>query len=459
MLKDVHYTIDAADAKPIYWVAGPLAIETQYASYQAYFKAQGFIGKAGQTCVLSDRAGVTEAVFVGIGEESLSTALSIAASSLPEGKYRLQESYSEDVLIYWALAQYSFQSFKVQNLPSRVLVVTPAHFSSLKIMREALYLVRDLINQPANVLTPEHFAEQALALGRSFGATATVWTGEELLEEFPAVYTVGKASASAPRMVCLSNGDPKHPLVALVGKGVCFDSGGLDIKTGSSMLLMKKDMGGAAHALGLAHWIWSLNLPIHLMVWLPIVENAIGSNAMRPSDIIRMRNGLTVEIDNTDAEGRLILADALTAACEKKPELLIDFATLTGAARVALGPDISAFFSNDAVLAKELLQASEATRDPLWQLPLFAPYKAFIDSKIADTLNSGGSGYAGAIVAALFLQFFVPNNIPWVHFDMMAWNLTDKPGKPMGGEAMALRAVMHYLQGRFGSPRLSEKKV
>jgi leucyl aminopeptidase len=274
--------------------------------------------------------------------------------------------------------------------------------------------------------------------------------GDELLKAgFPAIHAVGRAAAQAPRLLSITWGNPKHPRVALVGKGVCFDSGGLDLKPSSAMRLMKKDMGGAAQALAAGKWLMMQQLPICLQILIPAVENAVGPDSFRPGDVLTMRNGLTVEVENTDAEGRLVLADALCLAAEQQPELLIDFATLTGAARVAVGTGLAAMFSNDDQLATDLTAAGLRMRDPLWRLPLFAPYEELLQSTVADLANATGAPYAGAITAALFLQRFVPKGLPWAHFDIMAWNLATTPGKPEGGEAMAVLAVCDYLQNKI----------
>jgi leucyl aminopeptidase len=298
---------------------------------------------------------------------------------------------------------------------------------------------------------PHHLAEVAQQMANSCNAHFEQWVGDELLEaNFPAIHAVGRASVHAPRLISLTWGNDLHPHITLVGKGVCFDSGGLDIKPSSGMRLMKKDMAGAAHVLGLAQWIMQQQLPVHLQVLIPAVENSIGPNAFRPGDVITMRNGLTVEVDNTDAEGRLILADALVKACEEKTGLLIDFATLTGAARTAVGTEISAMFCNDEQLAAHITQSSTQVLDPVWRLPLFAGYEDLLNSSVADMTNCSASPYAGAIIAGLFLQRFVTKDTSWLHFDMMGWNVGSKPGKPEGGEAMGLRAVAHYLSQKYG---------
>ncbi|MBF0391146.1 MAG: leucyl aminopeptidase family protein, partial [Alphaproteobacteria bacterium] len=312
-------------------------------------------------------------------------------------------------------------------------------------------LVRDLINAPASHMGPEELAAAAQDLAARHAARCRVVVGEALLNEnWPAVHAVGRASDRAPRLIDLRWGDEQAPRVTLVGKGVCFDSGGLDIKPSSGMKLMKKDMGGAAHALGLAHMVMAANLPVRLRVLIPAVENAVSGRAMRPLDVIGTRKGTTVEIGNTDAEGRLILCDALAEADGEKPALLLDMATLTGAARVALGTELPALFSNDDKLAEDILRHGRRTRDPLWRLPLWAGYRRQLDSKVADLSSISDSPFAGAVTAALFLQDFVSPTTPWAHIDMMAWNGAARPGRPEGGEAMCLRALFALIAGRHG---------
>jgi leucyl aminopeptidase len=298
---------------------------------------------------------------------------------------------------------------------------------------------------------PEHLPKATQTLAGEFGATFEQTVGEALLTaNFPVIHAVGRASVHPPRLLDVRWGDPAHPKITLLGKGVCFDSGGLDLKSSSAMRLMKKDMGGAATALGLARLIMSAGLPIRLRVLIPSVDNAVAGNAFRPGDVIRSRQGLTIEIDNTDAEGRLILCDALAEAGTEQPAVLIDFATLTGAARTALGTEVPALFCNDEALASGLLAAAEREQDPCWRLPLYEPYREMLDSKIADITNASSSPHAGAITAALVLKEFVPAGVTWAHFDLMAWNLKGKPGRPEGGEAMTLRTVFGWLEKQYG---------
>jgi leucyl aminopeptidase len=317
---------------------------------------------------------------------------------------------------------------------------------------ESTYLVRDLINTPAEDMGPLELSETAMRLSEEFHAQFDQIVGEDLLDEmYPAVFTVGRGSYSSPRLLDLQWGDLNSPKLTLVGKGVCYDTGGLDIKTGGSMRLMKKDMGGAAHVLGLARMIMKANLPVRLRVLIPAVENSVSGDAYRPGDVITMRNGKTVEVDNTDAEGRLVLADALVEASSEKPDLLIDFATLTGAARVAVGTEIAAMFTNNDKLAECVAASAEHEKDPVWRMPLHQSYLKLLKSKIADIANCARGGYAGAITAALFLQQFIDQEITWLHFDVMGWNVADRAGHPEGGEAMGLRAVFSYLRQRFSS--------
>jgi leucyl aminopeptidase len=312
-------------------------------------------------------------------------------------------------------------------------------------------LVRDLVNTPTEHMGPQQLADVVLAQADDFEAEYESMCGDDLLtRNFPAIHAVGRASDRAPRLVALHWGDEDAPLVALVGKGVCFDTGGLDLKPAAGMALMKKDMGGAAHALALARLVMEARLPVRLLLLIPAVENAVSGNAYRPGDVIETRKGLSVEIGNTDAEGRVILSDALAYACEHEPELVIDFATLTGAARIALGADLPPLFSNRDDVAYAIQKAGDEVEDPLWTMPLYRPYRKLIESPIADISNMGKSSFGGCITAALFLEHFVEEDVPWVHIDTFAWNQADRPARPQGGEALGLRAVFRYLQSRFG---------
>ncbi len=379
-------------------------------------------------------------------------ALADLPLKLPEGRYQLSAPWQDaalyQALLGWGLGAYKFTRYRQQaRNPAQLVLPARADLTQLQAELDAIYLTRDLINTPTNDMLPEQLEAAAQALATEFGARCSSITGDALLQQnFPTIHAVGRASASAPRLIQLHWGKAEHPLVCILGKGVCFDSGGLNIKPASGMRYMKKDMGGAAHALGLARLIMSTQLPIQLQVLIPAVENAIAANAFRPGDIIRTRSGTTVEIDNTDAEGRLVLCDALALASAAKPALMLDFATLTGAARSALGTELPALFCNNDTLAQALLDAAQSCADPIWRMPLHQPYKKMLDSSAADLANSAASPYAGAITAALFLEHFVAAGIPWAHFDLMAWNLSNQPGRPEGGEAMALRASFHMLQ-------------
>jgi leucyl aminopeptidase len=414
-------------------------------------KAQKFEGGANDIAILpADKTGEWS-VAAGVTDVSASGLWHLAklADSLPEGTYRLADYDASEAMLGWMLGQYRYHEYLSEPKltgPRVLLVKEPARIAMAALQAAATALVRDLVNRPAGDLGPNALEAEAKRIAKAHKAEVTVTAGEPLEAGYPLIHAVGKAAARehAPRLIELEWGDPRHPRVAIVGKGITFDTGGLDIKPSTGMRLMKKDMGGAAHALALAGLIMAAHLPVRLHMLVAAAENSISGNAMRPGDIIKSRKGITVEIDNTDAEGRLVLADALTKAIEDKAELIIDFATLTGAARVALGPDLPAMFSNDDSVAIGLLAASKAATDPLWHMPLWAPYMEMLDSDIADTSNSGG-GFAGAVTAALFLQKFVPDNVPWVHLDTFAWRPTSKPGRPKGGEALGLRAVFGYL--------------
>ena len=431
-------------------------LERQEDSPRRWLTATGFKAKPGSFNLIPDADGRLRAVVAGIAKADDLWALGNLPAALPEGNYRLDGAFDpwrlERMTLGWALGAYQFSRYKAPKRPMAKLALDPVSDGD-RIRRQiaAVTLTRDLINTPAEDMMPEHLAEAMLALGREFDASVAQIVGDELLtHHFPLIHAVGRASTHPPRLLDLRWGNPTHPKVTLLGKGVCFDSGGLDLKPSSAMRLMKKDMGGAATVLGLARLIMSAGLPVRLRVLVAAAENAVAGNAFRPGDVLRSRQGLTVEIHNTDAEGRLVLCDALAEAGAEQPEILLDFATLTGAARVALGTGVPALFCNDESMASELLAAAAREQDPCWRLPLHAPYREMLDSKIADIANASDSSYAGAITAALFLREFVPAGIPWAHFDSMAWNLKTQPGRPEGGEAMGLRAVFGWLEQRYG---------
>jgi len=417
----------------------------------AWARSRGFQGKAGQWIWLPDEAGSPSQVVAGWdGKDNLET-LGGLALSLPEGVYRMDDPATPLQLLGWALGAYQFGRYKATTRePARLLVESPALAASLASFESAITLVRDLINTPAADMLPSHLAAEAAQLAEVYGADCTITVGDELLDRnLCAIHAVGRAAADEPRLIDIRWGDPQHPQIVLIGKGVCFDSGGLDIKPASNMRTMKKDMGGAAQVLGLAQLIMAQSLPIQLRVLIPAVENAIAGNAYRPGDVLPTYKGITVEIDNTDAEGRVVLCDALALAVEEKPALIIDYATLTGAARSAVGAEIAAMFSNDDSVAERIYRAGAQQDDPVWRMPLHQPYNYKLESKVADTVNSASVPFGGAITAALFLQKFV-DDTAWVHFDIMAFNIRARPGRPEGGEAMAIRAVFAYLQETYG---------
>jgi leucyl aminopeptidase len=426
-------------------------LAAQPASTRAAAMVQGFNGEPRDFAILQEPSGERwRAVQCVADAEKLDLwALAKAADVLPEGSYRLVGATVGDASLGWLLAHYRFDEYrgdKKDKGPRVLLTSEPGRIEAAVLQAEATALVRDLVNRPAADMGPEQLEKEAARIAKQQKATLQVTRGAELETGYPMIHAVGKAAARehAPRLIELIWGDERHPHIALVGKGVCFDSGGLDIKPAAGMRLMKKDMGGAAHALALAEAVMTARLPVRLHLLIPAVENAVSGNAFRPGDILKSRAGMTVEIDNTDAEGRLVLGDALTKAVEDKAELIINFATLTGAARTALGPDLPALFANDDALAKALLDSADVVADPVWRMPLWKPYAEMLDSDIADIANSGGA-FAGAITAALFLQKFVPDNIPWAHLDTYAWRGSAKPGRPKGGEALGLRAVFRYL--------------
>jgi leucyl aminopeptidase len=425
-----------------------------------WLRAIGFSADAGKLALVPGDNGGLARVLVGLGDGSAAAptmwALAGLPDGLPEGSYRLEAvpdgADPTRLALGWALGSYAFARYHAKDRAGAALVWPEGadRDRTLRLAR-AVFLARDLVNTPAGDLGPEQLAHEAVRVAEAAGACHRVIVGDDLLaENYPTIHAVGRASAHAPRLVDIVWGDPAAPKITLVGKGVCFDSGGLDLKSASGMRLMKKDMAGAAIMLGLAQALMGTKLPVRLRVLLPIVENAVSGNAMHPMDIVRTRKGLTVEIGNTDAEGRLILCDALAEAATERPALLVDMATLTGAARVALGPELAALFCNDDALAASLLEAAAAEEDPMWRMPLWRPYRRMIDSKIADLNNVSESPHAGAITAALYLQEFVEPGVAWAHFDVMAWNPQSRPGRPEGAEATALRALYANIAERFG---------
>ena len=375
--------------------------------------------------------------------------------ALPEGTYRLAEGDPGIAALGWLVGQHRFTRYKKpKDLAGGRILLTrdPAAIDETVRLAEATALVRDLVDTGPADMGPAELEAGARDLAKEFGANVEVTSGDKLTKGYPMIAAVGGGAteARAPRLIELRWGNAKHPKVAIIGKGVCFDSGGLDIKPASGMRLMKKDMGGAAHALALARLAIGAKLPVRLHLLIPAVENAVSGAAYRPGDILASRNGLTVEVDNTDAEGRLVLADAITKAAEDEPELILDFATLTGAARIALGPDLPALFSNDEELARDFESAAKAVTDPVWRMPLWDLYDEMLKSDVADLSNAADSPMAGAVTAALFLKRFIPDGTAWAHLDTFAWRPAAKPGRPKGGDALGLRAAFALLQSRYG---------
>ncbi len=427
------------------------------AAARAWAAANGFSGEAGRLLVLPAGDGSVAGALFGVadGRDGFSPlAAGALARQLPEGSWRFAETPAEPELAVLGLLLGSYAFSRYRKADGRAIAfAAPEGVDAEAVSRraEAVFLVRDLINTPANDMGPERLEAAARALAAAHGAEVSVTAGDDLLaQNLPMIHAVGRAAAEAPRLIDLRWGRPTAPKVTLVGKGVCFDTGGLDIKPASGMLLMKKDMGGAANVLGLAALVMGGRLDVRLRVLIPAVENAISGNAFRPGDVLRSRKGLTVEIGNTDAEGRLVLADALALADEEEPDLLIDMATLTGAARVALGPDLPPFFTDDEALAAALAEAAAEVADPLWRMPLWSPYDRKLASKVADLNNVTTDGFAGAVTAALFLRRFVEKAQSWAHLDVFGWCPVEKPHCPVGGEAQGIRAIERVLAARYG---------
>lgn len=427
------------------------------AAAKAWAGHNGFSGEAGQVVILPGAGGEIGGALFGLGKaEAARNALACGtlARKLPEGDWHFAQKPENPSLAALGMALGAYTFTRYGKKPGKALrLAVPTGVDRAHILRivEGVFLTRDLVNTPTNDMGPDALEEAVRKLAKQHKARLSVTKGDDLLKRnFPMIHAVGRASAEAPRLIDLTWGEKNAPKVTLVGKGVCFDTGGLDIKPPSGMLLMKKDMGGGANVLGLAAMIMAARLKVRLRVLIPAVENSISANAFRPGDILRSRKGLTVEIGNTDAEGRLVLADALALADEEAPDLLVDMATLTGAARVALGPDLPPFYTDDEALAGEIAAASSAVEDPLWRMPLWAPYDAKLASKVADMNNVTSDGSAGSITAALFLKRFVEKAASWAHFDIFAWNPAERPHGPVGGEAQGIRALEHVLSKRYG---------
>ena len=437
------------------------AVEALDAPARRWLQTLGFTGAPDTHALLPGADGSLQAVWAGVRSAADPWVLALLPKALPAGDYHLGEGGlaldPAAVAMSWELGSYTFDLYKpAHRAPATLSLPSTEAAQRGLILAAAIASTRDLVNTPAEHLGPGALAEAVRLVAGQHGATFKQTVGDALLKAgFPAIHAVGRAadaaSGRAPRLIELNWGKPKDPRITLVGKGVCFDSGGLDIKGADGMRLMKKDMGGAANALGLAQMIMALKLPVRLQLLIPAVENAIAGNAYRPGDVFKTRKGLHIEIGNTDAEGRVILCDALAYGAEGQPALMIDLATLTGAARVALGSQLPALFCRGLEQAREIVDLGLAVQDPLWHMPLWAPYHAGIESDIADIVNTGRNALGGAINAALFLEDFVPADQEWLHIDLHAWNESARPGRPAGGEAQTLRTLLAYLQQRFGA--------
>ena len=427
-----------------------------WAARMPFLKASGFAAKEGDVRLLPDRKGGVAAAVLGLGKNKDALALAAFSENLPDGTYRLGEvpdwCGGAQAALAWALGTYGFSRYKKPK-KRKLKLMLPAGVDGAEITRIAdnVFLGRDLINTPPNDMGPAELAEAARVLAKNHGAKYSVIAGEALLKKnYPLIHAVGQGSARAPRLIEIVWGNPRAPKVTLVGKGVCFDTGGYDLKPASGMANMKKDMGGAASVLAIAGMVMGAKLNLRLRVLIPAVENSVSGTAYRPSDVFRSRKGLTVEIGNTDAEGRLVLADALSDADDEAPELLVDIATLTGAARAATGIELPPFFTDDEILAADLARHAAASADPLWRLPLWRGYEATLNSAVADLTNNPNYGFAGAITAALFLNRFVTRAKSWVHLDIAAWVDRPRPGRRAGGEVNAARALYALLKERYG---------
>ena len=448
---------DGQDACPILVVAEDGLEETLQGmteDQRRWVSANNFKAKAGRHLLVPGADGSLCAVLYGAPSQDPFAAFEPAGlrKALPQGLYRFAGAPLADpdiTALGWALDGYAYTGFSKAPEPDASLAVSSG-IADIEIVHDAVTLARDLINTPANVLGPAELADAARGLAENFGATFKVTVGGQLLEDnFPLIHAVGAASDREPRLIDFTWGDESHPKVTLVGKGVCFDSGGLNIKPGSSMELMKKDMGGSANVLALAHMIMASSLKVRLRVLIPAVENAISGNAFRPGDVFISRKGISVEIGNTDAEGRLVLADALALADDEEPDLLIDMATLTGAARVATGADLAPIFTNDDTFAGAVAEAGLAVCDPVWRMPLWKPYDKLLSSKVADVNHISGGPFAGSVTAALFLQRFVEKAGTWAHFDIYAWSRETRPGRPQGGAVQGARALFQAIKARY----------
>ncbi len=432
-------------------------LKAQSATRRAWIDSLGISGSSGEVAVLPGDDGKASGAVLVIPDAPTLWDFGALTSKLPVATWRLEGETAPvsmtDVAVAIGLGAWKFDRYRATKSKTGPRFVWPASADKKRATAivEAISMARDLITTPSSDMGPGELAAAAQALAKAHKAKVKVIVGDDLLKNnYPTIHAVGRASARPPRLIDLTWGKASHPKVTLVGKGVCFDTGGLDLKPATGMLMMKKDMGGAATVLAVASMIMATGLPVRLRVLVPAVENSVSGNAFRPMDVIKTRKGITVEIGNTDAEGRLILCDALHEGASERPAMMIDCATLTGAARVALGPDLPALFCNDDKLAHSLVAAGEAVTDPMWRMPLFPAYRRMLDSKVADINNVSAGAFGGAITAALYLKEFVPDEVPWAHFDMMAWNNTSRPGRPEGGEAQVARAIYRTVADRFG---------
>jgi len=445
-----------ADALPLHVVTRDSLASwraTQPANVGAWLDAQGFDASPFSSITLPGSDGGIAGAVIGVGDALDPFAYGHAPYALPARTFALAGELPDDarnaLQLGWGLGAYRFNRYRTPlRAPAQLAIAQDdAAFAQLA----ACVRVRDLVNTPTEHMGPDQLEQVACEIAERFGAHIDVVSGDDLItQNFPAIHAVGRASHRAPRLISLRWGDESHPHVVIVGKGVCFDTGGLDLKPADGMRNMKKDMGGAAHAIALAELVMTRKLPLRITLLVPAVENAVGPNAFRPGEVVDTRKGVTVEIDNTDAEGRVILCDALTYAAEMQPALLLDFATLTGAARIALGPDLPALYSNDEGVAQQWLEAGMQLRDPLWRMPLWRPYVRYLVSNVADIANGGPSKMAGSITAAVYLDRFVPPTQKWAHLDVYSWNDSDRPGRPAGGEAQGLRSAYALLKQHAG---------
>ena len=429
-------------------------LKGQNAQRRGWLESIGLSGKAGDFAVLPGRNGKAAGAVLVLSAHPNLWDFGALGLKLPAGSWKLGDTAPvspTDAAVAIGLGTWRFERYRSKKAKAGPKIVWPAGADKRRVLAfvESICLARDLITTPSSDMGPAELAAAVQALGRTHKAKVSVIVGDELLKKnYPMVHAVGRASSRPPRLIDLTWGNPRDPKVTLVGKGVCFDTGGLDLKQAAGMLMMKKDMAGAATMTAVAGMIMATGLPVRLRLLIPAVENSVAGNAFRPLDVVPTRKGITVEIGNTDAEGRLILCDALHEGASEKPSLMVDCATLTGAARVAVGTELAALFCNNDQLAGQLVASGEKVADPMWRLPLYKGYRKLLDSKVADINNVSAGGFGGAITAALYLQEFVPDDVPWAHFDMMAWNSSSRPGRPEGGEAQAARAIFDTIEKR-----------